>query len=560
MPKNQRLLVVCLCVCAAAPWAGAQTPAASHACAVRTAPLSAGEIALARGDSDAAVAAFSSEMSSAHAERAHNGRIRALLAANKLDVAETDAKAWLVKSPRDPWARASLGEVQLRQGQIPAAFNTLQAALGEDACIAQTHADLARVYALTAMFATARHLVDAAHALDPVDDAIEQQWLESEPPAAQSDEIAHYLQAAAPYLSDERRAELVQRQKRLALAATDTCRLASPAASTVIPYFFIQNGSNARVFWGLQVKINGKTLDLAEDSTISGILLRQSAVKEAHLDPLAGVEVTGIGSTGGVTAGAARAASIRVGPLEFQNCDVLVAQDEMKVYGQTAWEQVHHVYLDRGSDGLIGPDAFRDFLITLDKPGRQIKLDPLPQPPGSGPAPEVRLLTGVAPASEPLHDRSIDPSMRGWAPEFRSGQFFLFPLRLQQGPIALYSMATNSIQNTISLDLARQLKIVSVNPRELPSMTGQNGHYYPTGDVTLDFLGMHERVASMSALDTTEWSHHHGVELTGMLGKPMLDQFTLHLDYRDNLMRLDFDPRRIVNCPPNLANRLPGCY
>ena len=129
MQKPQLLPVVCLCVCAAAavaPPVVAQAAAARQACPARTAPMSAGEIALARGDTDAAVAAFSGEMSAAgaDAERAHNGQIRALLAANKLDDAEADAKAWLEQSPRDPWARVSLGEVQLRKGQIPAAFNT----------------------------------------------------------------------------------------------------------------------------------------------------------------------------------------------------------------------------------------------------------------------------------------------------------------------------------------------------------------------------------------------------------------------------------------------------
>ena len=102
------------------------------------------------------------------------------------------------------------------------------------------------------------------------------------------------------------------------------------------------------------------------------------------------------------------------------------------------------------------------------------------------------------------------------------------------------------------------MKKVGMNPKELPSMSGHNGHYYLTSDATLDFLGMHERVDSLAAEDMTTWSHNHGLELTGMLGSPLLNDFTVHLDYRDNLMRLDFDPKRQVQCPPNL--RLPGCY
>lgn len=563
MRKAPLLLVANLCAAFAGFHACAQTAAGpahpgtptanSHVCPVRSAPLSAGEVALARGDSAAALAAFSAEMAGPGTDhdRARNGRIRALLAANRLDDARAEADAWIQKSPSDPWARTSLGQVQLRQGDIPQAYFSLDQAAAADHCNAQARAGLAQIYALSGMFATSKHTLDSAHALDPFDDEIERQWIESEPLAVQGEEIDAYI-ARATYLTDTDRATLADRQKRLALAASDTCQLTTPVRSTVLPYDIIQNGSNARVFWGLRVKINGKNFDLAEDSTISGIVLKSSGVKEAHLDPVSGVEVPGVGSS------VARAATIDIGPLEFKNCDLRIAKNELKVYGQTAREQAHDVYLDRGSDGLIGVDAFRDFLITLDKPGRQLKLDPLPNPPGAAPESAAHLVTGVALEPEPLHDRYVDPSMQSWGKEFRSGQFFLFPLRLNQQVTGMYSLATSSILDTVSLDLARKMKMVGINPKELPSMTGHNSHYYRTSDATLDFLGMHERVDYLSAEDLTAWSHDHGLELTGMLGSPLLNNFTIHLDYRDNLMRIDFDPRRVMHCPPDL--RMPGCY
>ena len=168
-------------------------------------------------------------------------------------------------------------------------------------------------------------------------------------------------------------------------------------------------------------------------------------MKEAHLDAVDGVEVTGMGLAGAASDDVARAATIGIGPLEFKNCDVLIAKNDLKVYGQTAREREHDFYFDNGSDGLIGPDAFRDFLLTLDIPGRQLRLDPLPHPPGAAPETIAHLVTGVAPASEPLHDRYVDPSMQSWAKEFRCAQFFLFPLRLDQRVIGMYSLATSSI-------------------------------------------------------------------------------------------------------------------
>ena len=81
-----------------------------------------------------------------------------------------------------------------------------------------------------------------------------------QPAQAQPQEIANYLQKASPYLTAGERAQLEERQKRLALAATDTCQLTTLVRSTILPYDPIQNGSNARVFWGLRVKIKWKNL------------------------------------------------------------------------------------------------------------------------------------------------------------------------------------------------------------------------------------------------------------------------------------------------------------
>jgi tetratricopeptide (TPR) repeat protein len=534
---------------------------AKDMCPVRSTSMNAGDIALARDEYDKAIDFYAAGMGLAGPEgaRAHNALIRALLAANRIDEAEANAKAWAATSPSDSWGRTSLGEVQLRKGEIRAALATLQAALAGDSCNARTRADLARLYELAGMFAAAKKMLDSAHALDSVDDEIEWQWIFSEAPKAQIEELEKYLHRSASLLTGERKNELVQRQKRLGLAFTDTCRMTTPIRSTTIPYYLVQNGPTARIFWSLQVTIDGKNLRLSEDSTISGILLKKSVAEETHLQPVADVEVDGIGSQAAVTAAVARAKSIRIGALEFQNCDVQVAKDDLKVYGETAWEKVHDAYLERGSDGLIGPDAFRDFLLTLDKPGREFRLDPLPEPPGAAGDPAVRrLVTGVAPPAEPLHDRYIDPAMKDWTKGFRSGQFVLFPLRLNEGPEGIYSFATNSSLNSVSLETAGQVVNVGRKGAELPSMSGHNGQFFKTSEVTLHFLGVKELVDGMAAMDTTVWSHNHGVGLTGFLGAPMLDQFALHLDYRDNLIRIDYDPKRIAHCPPNL--KLPSCY
>jgi tetratricopeptide (TPR) repeat protein len=537
---------------------GYDHPANQRSCAVRTAPMSAGEIALARGEYAQAIDAFSNAMKSpgADAARARNGRIRALLAAGKISDAEADAKSWLSAAAPEVWSRVSIGEVQLREGEIPEAFGSLQGALSADSCNARTRADLARVYALNGMFSTGKRLLDSAHALDPIDDEIERAWINSEPAPAQIDEIGKYIDRAASYLPDSQKAELVQRQKRLALAATDTCRLTTPFTSVTIPYSISQSGPRGIMFWSLPVTIDGKVVRLSEDSRLPGILLKKSVAQNLHLQAVDGVEVGGIDSQPAATVTVAKAHTIQIGPLSFENCDVKVARNEMRNEGESASEKVHDVGLDWPTDGVIGVDALREFLLTLDRPGRQFKLDPLPEPPGTAAAP-LHLITGAAPVVEPLHDRFIDPSMKDWSRVYRSDYLMLFPVLINSGSSKLYSIATNSILNSISLSLAKQIDITRSNPHELPSMSGHNGEFYQTTEVTLQFLGMREPLDHMSAIDFSNWSQNQGIEITGMLGKPMLDQFTVHLDFRDALMRLDYDPKRLSHCPPDL--KLPSC-
>jgi tetratricopeptide (TPR) repeat protein len=536
---------------------GNNHPANQSNCAVRTAPMSAGEIALARGEYAQAVDAFSSAMKSpgADAARAHNGRIRALLAAGKISDAEADANSWSASAP-EAWSRVSMGEVQLREGEIPEAYGTLQGALNADSCNARTRADLARVYGLTGMFATAKRLLDSAHALDPIDDEIELAWIESQPAPAQSDELGKYMDRATSYLSESQKADLVQRQKRLALAMTDTCRLTTPFASTMIPYNLVDSNVRGLFFWGLDLTIDGKQVRLFEDSSLSGILLKKSVAASLHLQPIDGVEVGGIHAQPEGTVTVAKAHTIQIGPLSFENCDVQVARDEMRYEAESPSARLHDAGLDWPADGVIGANAFRDFLLTLDKPGRQFKLDPLPKPPNAATEP-VALITGAAPDIEPMHDQYVDAAMKDWSRVFRSDYLMIFPVLINSGPSRLYSMATNSTLNTISLSLAKQMDITRSLAHEMPSGAGHNSGYYMTTEVTLQFLGMREPVDHMSALDLSNWSQNNGIEITGMLGRPMLDQFTVHLDYRDDLMRLDYDPKRLSHCPPDL--KLPSC-
>jgi hypothetical protein len=48
----------------------------------------------------------------------------------------------------------------------------------------------------------------------------------------------------------------------------------------------------------------------------------------------------------------------------------------------------------------------------------------------------------------------------------------------------------------------------------------------------------------MTSIDTSNLSHDTGVEISGFLGDPVLLHLAVHIDYRDNLIKFDYDPKK----------------
>ena len=44
----------------------------------------------------------------------------------------------------------------------------------------------------------------------------------------------------------------------------------------------------------------------------------------------------------------------------------------------------------------------------------------------------------------------------------------------------------------------------------------------------------------------TGLSHSNGFEISGLLGLPTLQRLTIKIDYRDNLLKLSYDPKKDI--------------
>jgi len=280
------------------------------------------------------------------------------------------------------------------------------------------------------------------------------------------------------------------------------------------------------------VKLNGSQRTLEIDSGASGILLSRRAASRLGLVHDEKFVVGGIGDEGGIQSAVAHVGSIRIGGMEFKNCPVTILEKDDKI----------------GIDGVIGTDFFSKYLVTLDFPGKKVRLAPLPKPPGE---------TAEIPSKEGeddvpvFHDRYIAPERKDWTMVWRSGHDLLLPVSIGAATDKLFIIDTGSSLMSISPAAAREVtKVHGDFDTHVFGVSGEVNHVYQTQAFLVTVARVRLHVQSMTAMDTDSLSKDEGFEVSGFLGAPVLNRLVLQIDYRDNLVNLDYDERKD---PKNLA-------
>ncbi len=528
----------------ATPTAGNRTTT----CTKRTGTMSLGEKAMDGHDLPKAESLLRDESraSGTEGDRAHKALIRTLLREEKFEEAQKDADAWSKTSPRNAWAVSSAGEVAWREGDLNGALQQFNAAAALDNCNPWVHADRAMFLRFSGMNASAKLHIDNAHKLDPIDPEIAETWDGLQPRAVRLQNVEDYL-SHADSLTPEQRKPLEHWRDRLRAPRPDACRLTSATTSTALPFRRIQNGPHAPVYWGLDVAFNGKQRRLEIDTGAHGLLLSRSAANALHLEVAEKGQSYGIGDEGAVSSHTSHVKSIKIGNLEFENCDVEILEaNSMALETQ---------------DGLIGGDVFSSFLLTLDFPGHLLKLDPLPpRPEEQAKTATPTLETDTSSSDQPLRDSYVDPSMKTWTKVMRAGHDLILPIRLNDGPIRLFIVDTGAQFDSISPGMARQVgKVSNGSYVDIVGISGKVKKTYTTGPLTLTFANLKYPSPGMLGMENTTMSRDVGVEIAGFLGAETLHELTLQIDYRDDLMRFTYDPKRVVRCSGTLADT-GDCY
>ena len=487
---------------------------------------------------------------------AYAGIIRCYLKQDKVHEADDVLRKGLQANPASADLKVAEGELLFRQGEIPEAGKLFDAVIAtppdpahpNTPPNARAYLGGARVAAANAMYAREHILLTRAHTLDGSDPEIRKLWIESLSPDDRIQPLEEYL--AHPNNDDEATRRGMRARldflKAVRSAQASRCKPVSniTTTKTILLSIALNNGT-----WqgsGLGVDINGKASRLLLDTGASGILISSHLANLAGLKPGSDVPMGGFGDKPDATAHVAYADSVKIGEMEFRNCQLYIVDR-----------------LPTAVDGIIGTDVFANFLIELDFPTSTLTLSQLPPRPGETPS-KAGLSSSedagaesetkpsdskvaTSPASR-YQDRYIAPEMHSYMQAFRLGNNLLIPTTIDEHAQKLFLLDTGSFDNTISTAAAQEVTKIHRAPRiDVKGMNGSVKKVYVAGTVMLDFGHLRQTVPNMVAIDMTGTSRAAGTEISGTLGMVMLRLLKVRLDYRDALADFQYvqkPPRR----------------
>jgi tetratricopeptide (TPR) repeat protein len=414
--------------------------------------------------------------------------------------AVTEAAAAERAAPDQAETLALLGDVSFRRADFETAEGYFDAALAADSKCARAHLGLGRLDLLHFRRRSALQHFVAAYSLNPSDpEAVLAYSSAVSDPKQEASLLERYLAVGKGLPREARESALGRLQLLQRLGPRRLAVLDGPYG----PYrlhmtdWVPQPGSALGVL--LAVSINGgKPLHLLLDTGAPGIVISSRAAEGLGLEYLAEAGLRGVGESG-IETRKTLAGSVRVGDLHLQNCVVEVAS------GAVA-DQV---------DGVVGASLFQQFIIRLDARRKILELLPYPDE-----------------AARAGRESNVSAGMENLVPVFQAGHLLLVNARFDAFSSGYLILDTGAAFSSVS----RRLTPVEEPEFEVSGPGGGRATAYLAGPVRVRVGNRDLLDANAVALDFARLSNVHGVEISGLIGYPMLSRYALTLDYRDGLI------------------------
>lgn len=467
---------------------------------------------------DAAAAFRSVVQSQPTVAEAHAGLVRSLIRSRNIDEAEAAAKNAVAALPNSPLVHASLGDVDFREGKFSEAEGEYKASLKLDSNSARGWHGLGQIYEIISMDKHAKDAYTKAHEIDPDDEQIFEHWVDSLP-------LSERLEVMKKHAGDHSSGREADYVKLLSAAVEKKpWVLASeykPADIKMVPYgkelvgvYDINRDGpmNISKGYGLTVKFNDRaSAVLLVDTGAGGITIGRKLAEKAGAVKISDTFIFGIGDQGGVPSYEAWIDKIVIGGVEFHNCIVTVSS--------------RNNIADEA--GLIGPNVFRKFLVTLDFHNWKMSLAPLPK----HPAGEVD--------DDVAQDRYVAPELQSYTKFYSFGHDLVIPVVVNDKALGNFILDTGADLNSMTQKFATQVTKASADgDYEMKGVSGKVQQVLTGKKAILQFAKMRIESHDMPVFAVDNISDSEGTEIAGFIGIRTLVQMKMTIDYRDGLVDL----------------------
>ena len=435
------------------------------------------------------------------------------LAAHDLNGAADLLRAATARNPAAPELFSALGHIDYLRGEIADAEMDFKSAVRLNDKFARAWVGLGRVFEAGSLRAKAKICYQKAWREDPADLEAQRYYSRTLAPAERLAALERYQAAAGADGPDADTRDSIRKQID-ELKGTGDRKLfaASSTAHSEIKLSWLMFDPKRIRGFALPVSINGgKTLHLTMDTGADGILLNRKAAEAAALTKISDLTLRGVGDEGERAGQMAFAENVRIGGISFANCPIGVSDKKALA----------------DEDGLIGPEIFSMFLVTIDFEKMLLKLDPLPPH------------KSVA-ADQAWQDREVAPEFAAYSPFWHVGHEILLPIRVNDARPVLFLIDTGSSTSLIDSDYAHQL--TGLRSQELVTVTGISGKVnkvQSSGFLTLAFGHYRQGVPGILAVPLTKVTDD-SPRFTAILGITTLSDFRVQINYRDSLINLEY--------------------
>jgi hypothetical protein len=411
--------------------------------------------------------------------------LRELFLNGEVEAARLKVDARLAVNANDAPLLALQGDIAFRQARFSDAEQSYRLAVNSDGQCARGHWGLGRLELIASHTAVARGHVARAFQLDPRDRDIVLAYADLVPDLrSRLVLLRNFVSLAGRTEAEPTRTEDVVARLQILerLGRLDLGRVVSPYSTYQFKLMgYVPDGRNQS---GLLVAVRlngGKPLRLILDSGADGIFVARADARAAGVERLTADHVAGAGSASRDDDYVGLARNVSIGKLELE--DSLIHVTGTKLFP--------------GADGAIGMNVFEKFLLRVDPASLVLDLAPLPDNPTADMIPTWRAGHLLL-----VHDAA-------------NGYFML-----DSG--ASFSAASGAPDSGPTIDIrGAQGRVPAIQSRPM----------------RLKIEGRQLIDEKPIKLDLSELSRHAGVEISGIIGYPLLSRSALIINYRDGLVR-----------------------